>query len=223
MRNGVAYGSTNGASSLSQLNDTVINTPSDGQVLAYDYSTSKWKNQNPSSGGHTMLPTPSASVTENAVVSAIQTGLLEGGANDDVASLYGVGKWSNCEAKVILTTVAKGATGIGDWNDTWKTDDDRTGWLWSEYLYHVIDDGATPTPNINYNVELIPVCDVSQGETVGIASYRIDDDVTHNGVHGGAIAFKFTGSVQSTNGIKVGVKLIFQRTEVNAAGTILTS
>ena len=41
-----------GASSLSDLSDTAITSPSNGQVLTYDSATSKWKNQAPSAGGH---------------------------------------------------------------------------------------------------------------------------------------------------------------------------
>ncbi len=41
-----------GTSSLSDLSDTAITSPSNGQVLAYDNTSGKWVNQTPSAGGH---------------------------------------------------------------------------------------------------------------------------------------------------------------------------
>lgn len=44
-------GGGGGSSTLAGLSDTDINTPADGQVLAYDANTSKWVNANASGGG----------------------------------------------------------------------------------------------------------------------------------------------------------------------------
>ena len=72
-----------------------------------------------------------------------------------------------------------------------------------------------------HDTEIIPVFDIGPSETVGLLSYRIDDDVTVNGEHGGAVAFKFTGAIKSAS-VTVGVKLAHQRTRVENA-TIITS
>ena len=53
----IAGASGGGATSLASLSDTAITTPSDGQVLTYNSTTGKWKNQNPSGGGTTITKT----------------------------------------------------------------------------------------------------------------------------------------------------------------------
>lgn len=214
-----------GSSTLSGLSDVNLTSPSNNQILKYDSSSSKWVNG--TGGGHTMLPDPSVDpstlvppkTNEENVVDAVKGGLLEGYPNDDVPSLNTLGTWSNCEAKLILTTAAQGDTQIGVWNDAWKTDNIRTGWLWSADLYQILEDGSG---NKNYNVEVIPTQDIGEEEVVSVYAYRIDDDVTYSGQHGGAVAIKFNGAIQSASGVKVGVKLVHQRTEVNDTGTILS-
>lgn len=47
---GVAGASGGGASTLANLTDTDITSPTDGQVLTYNGTTGKWGNQNPSGG-----------------------------------------------------------------------------------------------------------------------------------------------------------------------------
>ena len=44
-------GGPSGASTLTDLTDTSISNPSNGQVLKYNTSTSKWENANESGGG----------------------------------------------------------------------------------------------------------------------------------------------------------------------------
>ena len=191
--------------------DVSITTPSNGDVLTYDTSSSKWTAQAPASGGHTMI--------NNSGYESTMVTHAADPTDDDVASAYVIANWSNCAAKVILTTVAQGDDTVGQWNDTWKTDGVRTGWLWSADLYHVLEDGSG---NRNYDVEVIPVFDAGDSETISLYGYRIDDDVTNGGTPGGAIAFKLNSAVQSATGVKVGVKLVLQRTEVNPTGTIIT-
>ena len=54
MRNNVAYtGGGGGSSSLSELSDVSISSPTNNQVLAYNNSTNKWVNATPSGGGIT--------------------------------------------------------------------------------------------------------------------------------------------------------------------------
>ena len=51
-----AFGS-GGASTLSDLTDTSISSPTNGQVLGYNSTSSKWENQNASGGGNTVSKT----------------------------------------------------------------------------------------------------------------------------------------------------------------------
>lgn len=62
-------GGTGGASSLNELNDTTITSPSDGQILRYDNSSSKWINSNETT--YTFDGTYNASTNKAATVSTV--------------------------------------------------------------------------------------------------------------------------------------------------------
>lgn len=173
----------------------------------------------PSTGGHDMIPIydSQTGLTDLETIEALNSGTAE-----KVANAYSIKRWSNCEAKEVLTTAGKDDTGIGVWNDDWESTSVRTGWLWSSELYQVLEDG---NGNTVLDIDISPVFDIGKSETVGLLSYRIDDNYprTIDGVtvNGGCVAFKFTGAIKSASGVKVGLKLVHQRTEVND-GTILT-
>lgn len=169
----------------------------------------------PSVLGHTMIPIydSQTGLTDLETIEALNSGTAE-----KVANAYSIKRWSNCEAKEVLTTASKDDTGIGVWNDDWESTSVRTGWLWSSELYQVLEDG---NGNTVLDIDISPVFDIGKSETVGLLSYRIDDDYPNGGVNGGCVAFKFTGAIKSASGVKVGLKLVHQRTEVND-GTILT-
>ena len=199
---------TSSVSDLDDLTDVSISSPVADQVLKYDGA--EWINAAAPAGGHTMIPVAG----DMAAITALNNG------NDNyVVNAYSAKRWSNCDAKIVLTTASKDADGVGTWEDdaTWETGS-RVGWLWSADFYRILEDGSG---NRVTDTEIIPVFDVGDSETVGLLSYRIDDNVSNGGVDGGAVAFKFTGAIQSASGVKVGLKLVHQRTDVND-GTILT-
>lgn len=200
-----------GSSTFSGLSDTDINDPQVNQIVQYKNVGGSMKLQNVAmpQGGHTMLPTPDASVDEDDVVSAVNTGLLEGGANDDIASLYGVGVWANTDCIQLVAEVDQGDDGLGTWLDTDWESGTRSGWLWDESLYQILEDGNN---NRRYDIHIEPIFDAGEGEVVSLYSMRIDDDVTVSNTHGGAIAFKFNGEIQNTHAY-VGVKLTKLRTK----------
>ena len=188
-----------GAGTLSGLTDTTISTPADDQVLTYDSTTGKWINANPSAGGHTMIPV----TNDIATVAA-----LTDGTDNYVINAYTAKRYSNAEVTTILTTASQDTDTIGYWtsDDSWKDPGaSRSGWLWDAELYGVLSDNS---------IEISPVFDVSGSEAVGLYSMRIDDDVTNNGVNGGAIALKLTGPIQNALGVKVGINLKRQRTNL---------
>ena len=155
-------------------------------------------------GGHTMLPVPSELLTASQLVAQVSGA---DNTDDNVNSLWGLKTWSNCDVLALLTTVEKNTDTIGTWVDDWKSAGaSRVGWLWHSALYGVLSDDS---------VEIKPVFDVASEEVVSAFAYRVDDDVTLNGVHGGAIAFKLNMPIHSENGVKLGVKLIRQRTQVS--------
>jgi len=164
----------------------------------------------PEDAGSDIAPVPSSGLTENDVVSAVNDALtIDGGANEEVPSLFGMGLWANTDCIILMAQVDQSDDGLGAWNDNWKTDGIRSGWLWDESLYQVLEDG---NGNRRYDIHIEPDFDVAEGEVVSLYSMRIDDDYTLNGVHGGCVAFKFNGEIQNTHAY-VGVKLTHLRTK----------
>jgi hypothetical protein len=191
---------------------TITGTPTQGQALIVN-SSGKFENQTLPSGGHQMVDnTPEADMIDEIANST--------SSNQKVVSAYGVKNWSNCEVKNILVPVSQGVTGVGSWDDDWKTASPlvRTGWVWHKELYQILKDGNN---NDVTDIKIEPVFLPADDEVVGLYAYRIDDDYTLNGEHGGCVAFKFTGKIQSANGTKVGVQLTHLRTE-DFVGTIIS-
>ena len=196
--------SPGGATTLAALSDVDLNSLADGEILQYDSASGKWINVAPTSGGHTMI-----SVSGDIGTLA---GLTDGD-DDYVVNAYTIKRWSNCDVRSLLTTVAQGVDTIGTWVDDWKASGaSRVGWLWSADLYQVLEDGSG---NPVLDVEVAPVFLAAEDEVVGLYEMRIDDDVSNGGTPGGAVAFKFTGPIQDVAGAVVGVKLIKQRINVN--------
>lgn len=213
-------GGGGGASELNDLDDvTITGTPTQGQTLIAN-SSGVFENQPMPQGGHTMIPIydSQTGLTDIETIHALNNG------NDNyVINAYSAKRWSNCEAKEVMTTASQDADGVGTWEDdaTWESGS-RSGWLWSSELYRVLED---ENGNTVLDIDISPVFDIGKSETVGLLSYRVDDNYprTIDGVtvNGGCVAFKFTGAIKNANGVKVGLKLVHQRTEIYD-GTILT-
>lgn len=160
--------------------------------------------QNPPAGGHTMLPTPNASVDESAVVTAVKGGITEGGINDDVASLYGIGKWSNTMTKTYkIQGIAGSSTpitqsGIGNFD---MTGVDQTGWVTIPALI-----GSGTDPYLDIKLGFDPTT-VSVPITLG--GWVVDDST-------GKMCIKFGNEIpeEDTHTALVTVEVIFKRTEV---------
>ena len=199
-----------GASSLDDLSDVSIDTQTldDGQILAYNQTDGEFQNVDMPTGGHTMIPT----TNDIATIKGLQNG------NDNyVINAYSAQRWSNAEVMTLFTTVAQGKDTVGHWVDDWTTTDlSRSGWLWHSALHGILADDE---------VEITFVFDVNNNgadsEVVSVYAYRVDDDVQNNGVDGGAIAIKLNGAIQNASGVKIGVNLKRQRTEVGNL-TVLT-
>ena len=200
----VAQAPSGGSTSLAALTDTNISSPSNDQVLKYDGSSSKWVNGSAPASGHTMLPTPNASVDESAVVSAINGGITEGGINDDVASLYGVGKWSNTMTKTYkIQGIAGSSTpitqsGIGNFD---MTGVDQTGWVTIPAL---IGSGTDPYLDIKLGFDPNTV-----SVPITLGGWVVDDST-------GKMCIKFGNEIPEadTHTALVTVEVIFKRTEV---------
>ena len=209
---GIFTAIANAIASISQafsgLTDVDIDdqTLADGQVPTYDALTEKWENKPLPQGGHIMLPVPSALLTASQLVAQVDG---SNNTNDNVPSLWGMKTWSNCDVLTLFTTVPKDADTVGTWvdGDAWKNEGaSRVGWLWHSAFHGILSDD---------DVEISFVFDNSTEEVVSVYAYRVDDDVTHDGVAGGAIAFKLNYPIQHASGVKLGVKLTRQRTQVS--------
>ena len=161
-------------------------------------------------GGHTMLPDPTSTPApdEADVVSAINTAItLDGGANDDVASLFGIGKWSNTMTKTYTVTGSThiSETGIG----TWPADPDnpssaeKATWITIPMLI-----GAGSNNNLDIKLTFDPTT-VSVPITLG--GYVIDDS-------DGTMCLKFGNEIPSADTATaiIGIEVIIRRTETVA-------
>lgn len=192
------------AAALSELTDvdpTSTTSPTTNQILKYNGT--KWAAAFGGSG-HTMLPNPTSSVTEADVVTAINGAVLaDGGANDDVASLFGVAKWSNTMTKTYYVqgiagnTTPIGKTGIG----TWCVDgSDETGWITIPELIGI--GSKEHSINITY--------DPSKSGIIIRGGYVIDDTT-------GKMCIKFANEISEadTHTAKIGIEITIKRTENN--------
>lgn len=170
--------------------DVAISSPTDGQVLTYDYANSKWKNQNPASGGHTMIDT----------VADIEA--LTDGDDDYVVNGYAIKQWSNTDDIQLLVAVSADDDGIGTWedDDDWETSGVRTGWIQHASLHGILSDD---------DVEIEPVFKVPSGTENAVSLYamRVDDAIT--GSLGG-VAMKFNAPI-TANGY-AGIRIRHLRT-----------
>ena len=199
-------GGGGGSTTFAGLDDTDINNPQADQIVQYKSVGGQMKLQNVAmpQGGHTMLPTPNASVDESAVVSAVKGGITEGGINDDVASLYGVGKWSNTMTKTYkIQGIAGSSTpitqsGIGNFD---MTGVDQTGWVTIPALI-----GSGTDPYLDIKLGFDPTT-VSVPITLG--GWVVDDST-------GKMCIKFGNEIPEadTHTALVTVEVIFKRTEV---------
>lgn len=193
-------GGSGGSSTFAGLDDTYITNPQPDQIVQYKAVGGQMKLQNVAmpQGGHTMI-------ANNTAIATMKTNSLDP-TDDKVASTYAISNWSNAEIITLYTTIAKDADTVGAWNDNWKTDGIRTGWLWHSLLHDILSDDE---------VEIELAFDVSGEEVVSLYAYRVDDDVQNSGVDGGAIAIKLNGAIQNASGVKVAVNLKRQRTQTD--------
>lgn len=217
---GKSFYKKNGQKSTGTLDPYVVGDAAETDIADEDYfpfyDTSAsgkrktlWSNIKAKLIAALISPTPNANLTESTVVQTVNAAQ---GTNANVPSLFGIQKWSNVAKITLYTIAAKDVDTIGIWvdGDAWKeAGASRVGWLWHECLYDILNDD---------DVEITPVFDAGNSEVVSLYGYRIDDDIprTINGqtVNGGAIAFKLNNKIKNASGIKVGITIKRQRTQV---------
>lgn len=174
---------------------------------------------------HEIKPTPNANLTESDIVTVVNAGLIEGGANDDVPSLFGIGKWSNAMVKTFLVqgvagdNTPIGTTGIGTWPSDPKnpTVAEKADWICIPELY-----GCGSVASI----DVVPVFDpATVSYPIILGGYVIDDNETMSDGQGGTIncakmCIKFGNELpdEDTHTAIVGAEVTLKRTEVVFVG-----
>lgn len=200
--------SPGGATSLAALTDVALTSLADGQMLIYDSASGKWKNANIPQGGHTMLPTPGVGTDEDDVVSAVNTAVsVDGGANDDVPSLFGMGVWTNVKKFRRVIDGSNGdisASGIGTWTDkdtTQITAADETDW-WYDAAF-VVPSGVDPD-SVDIKFYFVPPAD---GEPIVRRGFIWDTDT-------GKLCIAFADEITDPTTAKIAVDISYVRNEV---------
>lgn len=191
---------------LNDLSNVNISSPLNDQVLKYDSVSGKWINgSGGGGGGHTMLPTPSASVDLTAIKTAIAGAVTEGGTNDDVPSLNTIGLWSNTLTKTYIILGSSGAigtTGIGTWSEDGS---DQTGWI-------TISDLANVASNDDIDVKITydPEC----SSAIVLGGYIIDTTTCKM-----CIGFANELSIADTATARIGIEIIYKNSNKTIIGS----
>lgn len=174
---------------------------------------------------HDIVPTPSASLTEQDVVTAVNAALLEGGINDDVPSNFDIGKWSNTMSKTFLvqgiagSSTPIGITGVGTWpaDVSNPTAAEKADWMCIPELY-----GCGSVLGINFDLVYDPA---TVSVPIARGGYVIDDNETMSDGQGGTIncakvCIKFANEIPEadTHTVVVGVEATIKRTETVFVG-----
>lgn len=175
--------------------------------------------QIPSSGGHTMTPTPSASLNRAALQTAVASAVTEGGINDDVVSAWAIGTWSNTMTNRVIYsgTIAVGDTGIG----TWLTDDQLTalraesnlttrkstetgtyGW-WYDSHFLGLDAYNDYEIKIKYKLQ-------SNDEVITLGGFILDTDT-------GCLCIKFGSAIKNAGNV-VAVDITITQNNISSSG-----
>lgn len=143
MRNGKVYTSgitgSSGSSELVELDDVNISSPSDGQALVYDNSTSKWVNGN---GGVSTL----AELSDTDIVEGYPDIVQQNYPTEVLVRSSSTGDWINAELyplkKELYTRLELGDTSVS-FTDNSIVDD-------AYHTYKVQFFATTTTPNMGY-------------------------------------------------------------------------
>ena len=154
-------------------------------------------------GGHIMNPAPDISLVESDVVDAVN-GAQED--NDEVASLFGIQRWSNVKTFRVAITSGIGHYGVGEWQYTLvnptAADEASWGWFQSDTLKKLGD-----LEKEGYDIDLKFKFDPSNGEVITLGGYILDTD-------NGYICIKFANYVVDTANAKVFVDVTVTRNDV---------
>jgi hypothetical protein len=193
---------------LNDVDPISVQTPTNGQILQYNGSTHLWEAKDGGSG-HTMKPVPSSHPTETDVVNAINTGGLDD-TNNEVASLYGISKWSNTKT---FRTVLNGADGgighygIGEWKWTLNNPSaaDEAGWgWWQSDIFKLLGNQTLNGYDVDFKIKFVKT---PNGEEILLGGYIVDCDT-------GYMCIKFANYVADVLNAQVVVDVTLTRNDI---------
>ena len=160
-------------------------------------------------GGHDMLPDPEGtpSPDEDSVVAAISDAQ---DTNENVASLFGIQRWSNSKTVRVVVTQGIGHYGIGEWQDSITVESataaQEAQWGW---IYHDIFKKLDPDwgEQNGYDVDIKFGFDPKTKEPITLGGYWVDTDT-------GYLCVKFANYVVNTTDAKVTIDVTFTRNDV---------
>ena len=123
-------------------------------------------------GDYTISPTPSSQLTEDQIVSVINSAIAN---NNNIASLFGIQQWTNVKKKVIEYNGTVGSTGIGTWQeieDMLETPPSASdcaswGWWYDDYFKNAELDTANVKIDFSYEGD----------EELSIGAWYLNTDV----------------------------------------------
>lgn len=191
-------------------------SPTDGQIMKYNATSSEWEAADEERGGHEMVPDPTVPFVpsqtipteEDAIVQAVNAGKATGWTNDEVASLNSIATWSNTMSKTytIEGTVNNspiGTTGIGAWYDGDPADIDPTTDE-ADWMEIPILEGISNNDDIRVDI----LFDPHKSAPVVLGGYIIDDVTSKM-----CVRFAAELSEEDTHTAKIGIEFTIKRTE----------
>lgn len=204
----ISGGGGTGVQNLYELTDvdaSSVRTPQPNQILQYDGSLGQWAAKS-GGNGHTMKPEPTTSapyLTEAQVTQYIQN-KLETPLNDEVASIFSIGHWTNVKRIRVIYSGDIGHTGIGTWKDGEVTAADEGDW-WMNTNFTLLDNSD---PSVDgYDVDFSIKLDPGNGEVITLGGYIIDTTT-------GKMCIRFANYVIDPSTAKIAVDITFTRTDV---------
>lgn len=154
--------------------------------------------------GHEMKPDPSIATEANVVTNV--NGAIS--SNDEVASLFGIQRWSNVKTIRLMITSGIGHNGIGEWQWVFPTtptkaqETEQWGWFYHESIKKLGD-----LTKLGYDYELAFKFDSGSHEVITYGGHQVDTDT-------GCICIRFANYVIDPSSVKIAVDINIVRNDI---------
>ena len=191
---------------LTDVDASSTRTPQPNQILQYDAELQQWAARN-GGNGHSMKPEPTQAapyLTEAQVVQYVISKLTTP-LNDEVASIFSIGHWTNVKRIRVIYDGVIGHTGIGTWKDgEIDPSTDESDW-WANSNFTLLDNSS---PSVDgYDVDFSIKLDPGNGEVITLGGYIIDTTT-------GKMCIRFANYVIDPSTARIAVDITFTRTDV---------